>query len=111
MLRRIPSGDSAIVSCGGDERPSFDRDRWFFLREACEAKRSQVQRKRGNHVNWLRVFGQEPPSVAVRSFHADIFEIEAKTERVLQLKAKKRAYSGLAAERWRMGPGDSNLLT
>ena len=24
---------------------------------------------------WLRVFGQEPPSSAIRSFYADIFEI------------------------------------
>ena len=59
-----------------------------FLREACEAKRSPVQRKGGNHLNWLMVFGQEPPSVALRSFYADIFEIEAQAERELQLKAK-----------------------
>ena len=60
----------------------------FFCREACEAKRSPVQRKRGNHFNWLRVFGQEPPSSAIRSFHADIFEITVPAERELQLKAK-----------------------
>ena len=59
-----------------------------FLREACEAKRSPVQRKRGNHFNWLRVFGQEPPSSAIRSFYADIFEITVPAERELQLKAK-----------------------
>ena len=59
-----------------------------FLREACEAKRSPVQRKRGNHFNWLRVFGQEPPSSAHRSFHADIFEITVPAERKLQLRAK-----------------------
>ena len=41
--------------------------RVVFLREACEAKRSPVQRKRGNHFNWLRVLGQEPPSSAIRS--------------------------------------------
>ena len=46
-----------------------------FLWEACEAKRSPVQRKRGNHFNWLRVSGQEPPSSAIRSFYASIFEI------------------------------------
>ena len=59
-----------------------------FLREACEAKRSPVQRKRGNHFNWLRVFGQEPLSVAIRSFYADTFEIKVRAERELQLRAK-----------------------
>ena len=38
-----------------------------FLRDAYEAKRSPVQRKRGNHFDWLRVLGQELPSVAIRS--------------------------------------------
>ena len=57
-----------------------------FLREACQAKRCPVQRKRGNHFNWLRVFGQELPSVAIRSFYADIFEIKVQAE--LQLKTK-----------------------
>ena len=47
-----------------------------------------MQRKRGNHFNWLRVFGQEPPSSAIRSFYADIFEITVPAERELQLKAK-----------------------
>ena len=88
MLRRLWSGDVAIVFCGGDEGLSFDRDKCFFLREACEAKRSLVQRKRGNHFNWLRVFGQEPQSLAIRSFYADIFEITVLAERELQLKAK-----------------------
>ena len=36
----------------------------------------------------LRVFGQEPPSSAIRSFYADIFEITVQAERELQLKAK-----------------------
>ena len=62
--------------------------RVVFLREACEAKRSPVQRKRGNHFHWLRVFRQEPPSSATRSFYADIFEITVPAERELQLKAK-----------------------
>ena len=62
--------------------------RVVFLREACEAKRSPVQRKRGNHFNWLRVFGQELPSSAIRSFSADIFEITVPAECELQLKAK-----------------------
>ena len=30
QLRRLLSGDSATFSCGGDERPSFVRDKWFF---------------------------------------------------------------------------------
>ena len=47
-----------------------------------------MHRKRGNHFNWLRVFGQEPPSSAIRSFYADIFEITVPAERELQLKAK-----------------------
>ena len=59
-----------------------------FLLEACEAKRSPVQRKRGNRFNWLRVFGQEPPSMAIRSYYADIVEITVPAERELQLKAK-----------------------
>ena len=59
-----------------------------FLQEACENKRSLVQRRRGGHFNWLRVFGQEPPSIAIISFHADIFEITAPAERELQLRAK-----------------------
>ena len=50
-----------------------------------------MQRKRGKHFNWLRFFGQEPPSVAIRSFYADIFEIrelqlKAKNERILELR-------------------------
>ena len=60
-----------------------------FLQEGCEAKRSPAQRNRGNHFNWLRVFGQEPPSIAIRSFHADIFEITVPAERKLQLKVEK----------------------
>ena len=68
-----------------------------------------MQRKRGNHFNWLRVFGQEPPSVAIRSFYADIFEIEAQADCELQLKAKNER-----TLEWRRaldnGPGDSNLL-
>ena len=89
MLRRLWSGDVAIVCCGGDEGLSFLPQRQVvFLREACEAKRSPVQRKRGNHFNWLRVFGQEPPSSAIRRFYADIFEITVPAERELQLKAK-----------------------
>ena len=68
-----------------------------------------MQRKRGNHFNWLRVFGQEPPSVAIRSFYADIFEIEAQADCELQLKAKNERIL-----EWRRtldnGPGDSNLL-
>ena len=75
-----------------------------FLREACEAKRSPLQWKRGNHFNWLRVFGQEPPSMAIRSFHADIFEIEAQAKRELQLKAKKTSVSWNGGDRWTMGP-------
>ena len=63
-----------------------------FLREACEAKRSHVQLKRGNHFNWLRVFGQEPPSSAIRSSYADIFEITVPAERELQLKAKNERF-------------------
>ena len=90
MLRRLLNEDGAIVivCCGGDEGLLLDRDEWVFLREACEAKRSPVQRKRGNHFNWLRVFGQEPPSSAIRSFYADTFEITVQAERELQLKAK-----------------------
>ena len=39
MLRRLLNEAGAIVSCGGDEGLLLDRDEWFFLREACEAKR------------------------------------------------------------------------
>ena len=87
MLRRLWSGDVAIVSCGGGEGLSLYRDKWF-LQEACEANRSPVQRKRGNHFNWLRVFGQEPPSVAIRIFYADIFVNKVQADREMQLKAK-----------------------
>ena len=75
-----------------------------FLREACEAKRSPVQRKRGKHFNWLRVFGQEPPSSAIRSFYADIFEITVPAERELQLKGQKMSAFWNGGERWTMGP-------
>ena len=50
--------------------------------------RKILQRKRGNHFDWLRVFGQEPPSMAIRSFYADFVEIKAQADRELQLKAK-----------------------
>ena len=79
MLRRLWSGDGAIVSCCGDEGLSLDRDKWFLCGK--NAKRSPVQRKRANHFNWLRVFGQEPPSVAIRRFYSDIFEIKVQAER------------------------------
>ena len=88
VLRRHLSGDSAIVSCGGRRRASVDKDKCFSCRKRVRQKRSPVQRKRGNHFNWLRVFGQEPPSMAIRSFYADIFEIKAQSERELQLKAQ-----------------------
>ena len=44
--------------------------------------------ERSRKWHWLRVFGQEPPSSAIRSFYADIFEITVPAERELQLKAK-----------------------
>ena len=71
----LPSGDSAFVSCG-DEGLSLDRDVWSFCGKHVRRNHLPVQRKRGNNFNWLRVFGQEPPSVAIRSLYADIFEIE-----------------------------------
>ena len=51
--------------------------RVVFLREACEAKRSPVQRKRGNHFNWLRVFRQEPPEVFTLTFLRSLFRLSA----------------------------------
>ena len=38
----------------------------------------------------MRSFWQEPPSSAIRKFHADIFEITVLAERQLQLKAKNQ---------------------
>ena len=61
-------------------RRAFARQRQVvFLREACEAKRSPVQRKRGNHFNWLRVFGQEPPSseLSTQTFLRSLFRLNA----------------------------------
>ena len=41
VLRRLWSGDVAIVSCGGDEGLSLDRDKWFFCGK--HARRNDLQ--------------------------------------------------------------------
>ena len=80
--------------------------REVFLQEACEAKRSPVQRKRGNHFNWLRVFGQNlrrrPSGVSALKFLRSLFRLSASCN----CEGQKRACSGMAASVGQWGPGD-----
>ena len=79
-------------SCGGNENLSLHRDEWFFF---CgkHARRNDLQCNGSvaSISTGCDFFVQEPPSVAIRSFYADIFEIrelqlKAKNERILELR-------------------------
>ena len=103
MLRRLWSGDGAIVSCGGDEGLSLDRDKRFFCRKHVRRNDLRCNGCVATISTGCEFWEQEPPSSATRSFYADIFEITVPAERELQLKAKT-SVSWNGGERWTMGP-------